>query len=155
MPITEAQKLGAMALFGEKYGSTVRVVNAGDWSIELCGGTHVHNTGEIGCFKIVSETGVAAGVRRIVAVTGTGVLEMANASQELLDQVSEVFKCNCNAILSKARAHFEEFKGMKKELEDIKKQAMGSEVDDLIKMPWKSMASDLSQLSSVIITSMI
>ena len=133
MPIEEAQKLGAMALFGEKYGSTVRVVNAGDWSIELCGGTHVRNTGEIGCFKIISETGVAAGVRRIEAVTGTGVLEVANMNEEVLNQVSEVFKCNCKAVLSKARAHFDEFRSMKKELEEIKKQAMGSEVDDMVK----------------------
>ncbi len=133
MPIEEAQKLGAMALFGEKYGSTVRVVNAGDWSIELCGGTHVRNTGEIGCFKIISETGVAAGVRRIEAVTGTGVLEIANINEEVLNQVSEVFKCNCKAVLSKARAHFDEFRSMKKELEEIKKQAMGSEVDEMVK----------------------
>ncbi|MBR3260971.1 MAG: alanine--tRNA ligase [Firmicutes bacterium] len=133
MPIEEAQKLGAMALFGEKYGSTVRVVNAGDWSIELCGGTHVRNTGEIGCFKIISETGVAAGVRRIEAVTGTGVLEIANINEEVLNQVSEVFKCNCKAVLSKARAHFDEFRTMKKELEEIKKQAMGSEVDEMVK----------------------
>ena len=133
MPIEEAQKLGAMALFGEKYGSTVRVVNAGDWSIELCGGTHVRNTGEIGCFKILSETGVAAGVRRIEAVTGTGVLEIANINEEVLNQVSEVFKCNCKAVLSKARAHFDEFRTMKKELEEIKKQAMGSEVDEMVK----------------------
>ena len=133
MPIEEAQKLGAMALFGEKYGSTVRVVNAGDWSIELCGGTHVRNTGEIGCFKILSETGVAAGVRRIEAVTGTGVLEIANINEEVLNQVSEVFKCNCKAVLSKARAHFDEFRSMKKELEEIKKQAMGSEVDEMVK----------------------
>ena len=109
------------------------MVKMGDVSTELCGGTHVKNTGEIGCFKIVSETGVAAGVRRIEAVTGTGVLELANMSQELLDQVSEVFKCNCNAVLSRARAHFDEFRSMKKELEEIKKQAMGSEVDEMVK----------------------
>ena len=93
----------------------------------------MRNTGEIGCFKIVSETGVAAGVRRIEAVTGTGVLEIANLNEDVLNQVSEVFKCNCKAVVSKARSHFEEFKCMKKELEDMKKQAMGSEVDDLIK----------------------
>ena len=133
MPISEAQKLGAMALFGEKYGETVRVVNAGGWSIELCGGTHVNNTGEIGCFKLMSETGVASGVRRIEAVTGTGVLAIANANEAVITRVADAFKSNKKAIVDRIRAHIEEFKSMKKELEEIKKQAMGSEVDDLIK----------------------
>ena len=132
MSIEDAQKLGAMALFGEKYGSSVRVVNAGDWSIELCGGTHVHNTGEIGCFKIISETGVAAGVRRIEAVTGTGVLNIANNDDLMLDQISEVFKSNRRAIIEKVKNHVDEFKALKKELDDMKKQAMGSEVDSLM-----------------------
>ncbi len=133
MPISEAQKLGAMALFGEKYGESVRVVNAGGWSIELCGGTHVNNTGEIGCFKLMSETGVASGVRRIEAVTGTGVLAIANANEALITRVADAFKSNKKAIVDRIRTHIEEFKSMKKELEEIKKQAMGSEVDDLIK----------------------
>ena len=133
MPISEAQKLGAMALFGEKYGETVRVVNAGGWSIELCGGTHVNNTGEIGCFKLMSETGVASGVRRIEAVTGTGVLAIANANEAVITRVADAFNSNKKAIVDRIRAHIEEFKSMKKELEEIKKQAMGSEVDDLIK----------------------
>ena len=133
MPISEAQKLGAMALFGEKYGDTVRVVNAGGWSIELCGGTHVSNTGEIGCFKIISETGVASGVRRIEAVTGTGVLAIANANEAVISRVADVFKSNKKAVVDRIRAHMDEFRSMKKELEELKKQAMGSEVDDLVK----------------------
>ncbi|MBQ5441636.1 MAG: alanine--tRNA ligase [Firmicutes bacterium] len=133
MPIEEAQKLGAMALFGEKYGSTVRVVNAGNWSVELCGGTHVRNTGEIGCFKIVSETGVAAGVRRIEAVTGTGVLAIANSNEAIITKVADAFKSNKKTVLDRARAHVEEFKAMKKELEELKKQAMGSAAGDMLK----------------------
>ena len=133
MPIAEAQKLGAMALFGEKYGSTVRVVNAGDWSIELCGGTHVHNTGEIGCFKIISETGVAAGVRRIEAVTGKGVLDIANSDDKVIDEISELLKTNKKAVVDKTRSQVEEHKALKKELEEMKKQAMGSNLDDLLK----------------------
>ena len=133
MPIAEAQKLGAMALFGEKYGATVRVVNAGDWSIELCGGTHVHNTGEIGCFKIVSETGIASGVRRIEAVTGKGVLNIANSDDQIIDQMAELLKTNRKAVLDKAKSQVEEHKALKKELDDMKKQAMGSSVDDLLK----------------------
>ena len=133
MPIEEAQKLGAMALFGEKYGSTVRVVNAGDWSVELCGGTHVSNTGEIGCFKIISETGVAAGVRRIEAVTGKGVLDIANSDDHVIEELAELLKTNRKAVVDKARSQAEEHKALKKELEEMKKQAMGSNVDDLLK----------------------
>ena len=132
MSMEDAQKTGAMALFGEKYGSTVRVVNAGGWSIELCGGTHVRNTGEIGAFKILSEGGVASGVRRIEAVTGTGVLAEAKNAEELISTTCETLKCNKNALADKAKSMSEELKALKKELEELKKAAMGGEVSDMI-----------------------
>lgn len=92
MPIEEAKKLGAMMLFGEKYGDIVRVVKAGDFSLEFCGGTHVANSGQIGLFKIVSESSVAAGVRRIQAVTGFGLLKYLNAGENVVKAVSSILK---------------------------------------------------------------
>ncbi|MBQ1489598.1 MAG: alanine--tRNA ligase [Eubacterium sp.] len=130
--VDEARKMGAMALFGEKYGEVVRVVNCGDWSIELCGGTHVSNTGQIGAMKITSESGVASGVRRITAVTGTGVLEAAQKAEDTIAEVASSLKSKPNQVENRAASLMDELKAVKKELEEFKKAAMGSETDDII-----------------------
>ena len=121
MPIDEAKAMGAMALFGEKYGDVVRVVKAGDFSTELCGGTHVDNTGKIGLFKIVYESSVAAGVRRIQAVTGKNVLKYIDEKNELLFATAESFKVgNVSALPQKAVAIANDLKAKEKEIEKLK-----------------------------------
>ena len=128
----EAQKMGAMALFGEKYGNEVRVVSCGGWSIELCGGTHVSNIGQIGSMKIASESGVAAGVRRIVALTGTGVLDAAERSETTVDEIARIVKSSSNAVTTRVASVVEELKDARKELDSLKKEAMGSELGDIM-----------------------
>lgn len=121
MPIEEAKAMGAMALFGEKYGDVVRVVKAGDFSTELCGGTHVKNTGNIGLFKVVSESSVAAGVRRIQAVTGKNVLKYIDEKNEIIQTAADVLKVgNASALTQKVAAVAAELKAKDKEIEKLK-----------------------------------
>ena len=133
MPIDEAKKLGAMALFGEKYGKMVRVVRMGSKSIELCGGTHVDNTGKIGLFKIVGESSVAAGVRRIEAVTGTGVLALLAGKDALLHEVARELKVpNVSDVAKKATALQGEIANAKKEIEALNAKLAGGKLDAIL-----------------------
>ena len=133
MPIEEAKKLGAAAQFGEKYGDTVRVVSMGDYSVEFCGGTHLENTAQIGLFKLISESGVAAGVRRIEAVTGAGVLEYIEKKDKLIEDTAQAMKSNPNDIAERAAALVNEAKELSRELESAKAGKAVSLAQDLIK----------------------
>ena len=131
--IDEARKLGATALFGEKYGSVVRVVKMGDYSIELCGGCHVSNTNEISLFRIVSESSVASGVRRIEAVTGRRAIEENNRNYEKLDEIRSILKANSGNLADKVTELVKHNKDLEKKLENIRKDqnkdAVGSIID--------------------------
>ncbi len=120
MTIDEAKKTGAMALFGEKYGDTVRVVQMGDFSSELCGGTHVKNTSNISAFKIVSESGVAAGVRRIEALTGAGLIAHFNQVEETLKEAAALLKASPADVVKRITALQEEVKTLSKENDKLK-----------------------------------
>lgn len=132
MSAKEAFKEGAMALFGEKYGDTVRVVSVGDYSKELCGGTHVKNSGQIGAFKILSEAGVAAGVRRIEAVTGLGILNKYNDDEQLITATSEALKATRDNMTDRSAALVDEVKQLKKEIEELKKAEMSKGLGSLV-----------------------
>ena len=132
LPIEEAKKLGAMMLFGEKYGDVVRVVDVPDFSIEFCGGTHVANIGQIGSLKILSESGIAAGTRRIEAITGSAVNEYLNEQLALVSDLSSVLKVNPDALVKRTENLTEELKSVKNELAELKKSTMNSGIDSLI-----------------------
>ena len=127
----DAITAGAMALFGEKYGDNVRVLSMGDFSVELCGGTHVKHTGDIGVFKIVTETGVAAGVRRIEAVTGEGALQWFNDNEARLQQVAAAVKGERDNVVSKVQQVVQRNRQLEKELEQLKSKLASSAGSDL------------------------
>ena len=132
MDIESAKKTGAMMLFGEKYGDEVRVLDIGSTS-ELCGGTHVSRTGDIGLFKITSESGVAAGVRRIEATTGHGALKIINAQQQLIDQLANALKAPTGELANKVAQLADHAKSLEKELARLKSKLASSQGDDLSK----------------------
>ena len=134
MPLEQAKAMGAMALFGEKYGDTVRVVKTSDISVELCGGTHVGNTGELGLFKILSETSVAAGVRRIEGVTGYGTLELIYKFEGVMRDTAQTLKTgNLLELGSKAAKVMSELKAKDRIIEQLNEKSVSSKADSMIK----------------------
>ncbi|MCL1141820.1 alanine--tRNA ligase [Shewanella gaetbuli] len=131
MGIDEAKEKGAMALFGEKYDDEVRVVTMGDFSIELCGGTHVGRTGDIGLFKITSEGGIAAGVRRIEAVTGAAAMAYVAQQQAQLDEAAALLKSDSNSVVAKLKAQLDKVKQLEKDLSQMKDKLAAAASADL------------------------
>lgn len=133
MPLEEAKKSGAMALFGEKYGKVVRVVSIGDFSKELCGGSHVGNTGELGLFCILSEGGIGSGVRRIEAVTGKAAYELVKNQEDLLLRSAKLLKSDAEGMPEKIEKLLGTIKSLKNEVEALKRQQAQSEMDSIMK----------------------
>ena len=131
MSMDAAKQKGAMALFGEKYGDQVRVLSMGDFSIELCGGIHVKRTGDIGLFKIVSEGGVAAGVRRIEAITGEAAIEYVQNQQRQISDIAALLKTKPEIVAEKVSQLSEKNRKLEKELESLKNKLASSAGDDL------------------------
>ena len=132
MGIDEAKEKGAMALFGEKYDSQVRVVTMGDFSIELCGGTHVGRTGDIGLFKITSEAGIAAGVRRIEAVTGAAAMAFVAQQQAELEEAAALLKGDANSVVAKLKVQLDKMKQLEKEMAQLKDKLAAAASADLV-----------------------
>src|SRR5690606_34782681 len=130
--LKEAKEMGAMALFGEKYGEIVRVVQVGDYSLELCGGCHVRNTAEIGLFKIVSEGGIGAGTRRIEAVTGQGAYQYLIQQQEALKETAALLKTNVQEVPNRVTALQAQLKDLQRENESLKAKMSHFESADLL-----------------------
>ena len=144
MAYNDAIDFGAMALFGEKYGDEVRVLRMGEFSTELCGGTHVSRTGDIGLFKIVSESGVASGVRRIEAVTGAGALAFVKDEEQKLDAVAHLLSTGVGDVVEKLRQVFDRQKKLERELESLKAKAASAATSDLA-----SMAKDVNGIKVI------
>lgn len=133
MPLEEAKKSGAMALFGEKYGKIVRVVSVGDFSKELCGGSHVGNTGELGLFCILSEGGIGSGIRRIEAVTGKAAYELVKNQEDLLLRSAKLLKSDAESMPEKIEKLLGTIKSLKNEVEALKRQQAQNEMDSIMK----------------------
>lgn len=146
MTMEEARKSGAMALFGEKYGSSVRVVSMGDYSKELCGGTHLKNTAQAGSFKIISENGVAAGVRRIEALTGEGALEYYEKQEQELSQVAAALKTKKERLVEAAESLTEQVKELQRELASLQSKMASGAADEILQSAEK--AGDIAVLAA-------
>jgi alanyl-tRNA synthetase len=133
MDLADALAVGAMALFGEKYGERVRVMRMGNFSTELCGGTHVARTGDIGLFKIIAEGGVAAGVRRIEALTGAGALVYLERQEDRLADIGKLLAASGDDAIEKLRQLQDRQKKLERELESLKSKAAGSALDDILR----------------------
>lgn len=131
--VDEAKKVGAEALFDEKYGSVVRLVKMGEYSKELCGGTHVKSSSSIGSFKILSESGIASGVRRIEAITGEYVLKYIKGIENKVDEIAGILKTNKMDIINKTKSLVEENKNLEKEIDKLKSKLAMSQFDDIVK----------------------
>jgi alanyl-tRNA synthetase len=132
-PLDESRQMGATAIFGEKYGEIVRVVQMGDYTMELCGGTHLRATGEIGFFRITSESGIASGVRRIEALTGEGAEEATRNERAILSEMEQILTAGPSELLDRVEKLLSQNKSLEKELERMRRTEAGSEMQDLIK----------------------
>ena len=130
--LKNAQEMGVVGLFEDKYKDEVRVLKMGEYSRELCGGTHVLNTGNIGLFKILSESSIASGVRRIEAITGEGIYEYMNHMEENIEQLSNILKTNKSNLLEKAKTLAEEIKEKEREIESLKSKMASSIADEIL-----------------------